>query len=132
MQSRSTHWSHDLVLNRLKAAVRISRSLPRCAPHGYKSTWPQIIRLAHESIPLGESRPPRYIPMGNDVEEMLEVMRWVQWLDVPDRHILWGYASRTPQATTMRKLGISRATLHRRVTAAVAKLLDRLNDTAGD
>ena len=82
-------WETHEVANRFIEAAQTARRLPPVRVQGYLSLWPTIVRTAYERL-SSEDTPTLHIPPSpRDVERMLEVMRWVQWLDVEQRHLVW-------------------------------------------
>ncbi len=60
---------------------------------------------------------------------MLETMRWVQWLDVETRHLVWMRAQRYEWHQIGRRLGCDRKTAarrwHKALSAVVAALIEQ-------
>jgi hypothetical protein len=82
-------WETHEVASRFIEAAQTALRLPPVRVQGYLSLWPTIVRSAYERL-SSEDAPTLHIPPSpRDVERMLEVMRWVQWLDVEQRHLVW-------------------------------------------
>jgi len=82
-------WETHEVASRFIEAAQTARRLPPVRVQGYLTLWPTIVRSAYERL-SSEDAPTLHIPPSpRDVERMLEVMRWVQWLDVEQRHLVW-------------------------------------------
>jgi hypothetical protein len=52
---------------------------------GYFNTWPAIVRKEWE-VPADETVYRPFPPSPEAIDRMLETMRWVQWLEVEQRH----------------------------------------------
>ena len=61
---------------------------------------------------------------------MLEVMRWVQWLEVEERHLVWMRADRFEWQRIARRFGCCVKTAQRRWQRALQKMVDQLNEVA--
>ena len=87
-------WVVDDVANRFTEAARTARRLPPVRVPGYFSVWPAVVRTEYERVAGGDAPPLRFPPSPKEVDQMLEVMRWVQWLDVDQRKLVWMRAKR--------------------------------------
>ena len=82
-------WETHEIASRFIEAAQTARRLPPVRVQGYLTLWPTIVRSAYERL-SSEDVPTLHIPPSpRDVERMLEVMRWVQWLEVEQRHLVW-------------------------------------------
>jgi predicted DNA-binding protein (UPF0251 family) len=54
-------------------------------------------------------------------------MRWVLWLDEPQRHLVWMRAEEWEWQDIARRFGCDRTTAWRRWQKALAKVVDHLN-----
>lgn len=119
--------SAEEVANRLIEAAQTSRRLPPVRVQGYFNAWPVLARSHWEAFaaepPVLRPSP----PSPRDVERMLEVMRWVQWLEVEQRHLVWMRA----QHYGWREIGIrfacDRSTAWRHWQQALHSMADQLN-----
>jgi hypothetical protein len=87
-------WTTEDVAARFAEAAETGRRLPRVQVQGYFNVWPAFAREAWETYPEDE---PDYRPLPPSlqaIERMLETMRWVQWLEVEQRHVVWMRARR--------------------------------------
>ncbi len=66
-------------------------------------------------------------PSPQAVERMLETMRWVQWLEVKQRHLVWMRANRYEWQQIGRRFGCDRNTAARRWNKAIAVMVGQLN-----
>jgi hypothetical protein len=58
---------------------------------------------------------------------MLEAMRWVQWLEVEQRHLIWMRAKEYEWKDVCRHIGCDRTTAWRRWQRALGVVAERLN-----
>jgi len=124
-------WTIDEVAARFAQAAQTARRLPPVHVQGYFNVWPAIIRqqwetLSHEPIPM---RP--ISPSPEAIERMEEAMRWVQWLEVDDRHLVWMRAKDVAWSRVARRFGCNRATAWRRWRMALEAVVVRLSDLRG-
>ena len=75
-------WTAEAVANRFEDAAVTARRLPSAKVQGYFNAWPTIVRCQWEMLATDERVVCRFPPTPKDVEQMLEVMLWVQWLEV--------------------------------------------------
>jgi len=64
------------------------------------------------------------------VERMLETMRWVQWLEEEQRHLVWMRAKRYEWHQIGRRFACDRTTAWRRWQRAMQMVTDQLNKAA--
>lgn len=106
-------WTIDSLADRFVEAARTARRLPRVGVQGYASTWPIVI-LPDDAYPdpVRVYRLPP--PSPRDVEQMLEVMRWVQLLEQDERHLVWMRAKRYDWVEISKRFACDRTTAWRR------------------
>lgn len=125
-------WTSDAVATRMAEAALTSRRLPRERALGYFSVWPAFVRAQWEGFATDE--PPAYRsfpPSPAAIERMLEAMRWVQWLTVDQRHLVWMRAEDHEWDVIGKRFGCCRTTAWRRWQRALDIMVTRLN-SAGD
>jgi hypothetical protein len=94
-------WTIEDVAARFAEAADTGRRLPRVRVQGYFNVWPELARDAWEAYP---EETPEYRPLPpspHAIERMLETMRWVQWLEVEQRHLVWMRAQRWGGGTSL-------------------------------
>ena len=120
-------WTPDAVAARFADASRTARRLPSGRTQGYFNVWPSIVRSPWEQLSQDE-RPMRCGPPSPEaIERMLEAMRWIQWLDEEQRHLVWMRAERQEWAQIGRRIGCCRQTAWRRWREAIGTLVSTLN-----
>lgn len=112
-------WTIDDVDNELRQAARTAHRLPPVRVTGYVSRWPVIIRTDGEKVTVEEQKPFRIPPSPKDVDQMLEAMRWMHWLDVEQRHLLWMRAERHRWSEIAKRFACCSRTAQRRCDAAM-------------
>ncbi len=120
-------WTAEAVAMRFSDAVDTSRRLPAVRVQGYKTRWPTIVREQWEALAAHDQAPVRFPPSEQAIERMLETMRWVQWLEVEQRHLVWTRAKGYAWHQIGKRFGCDRKTAHRRWQAALQVIADRLN-----
>lgn len=124
------NWSIEEVAARFEEAADTARRLPRVRVQGYFSVWPAFVREAWEGFDRDyEYRP--LPPSPEAIERMLEAMRWVQWLEDEQRHLVWMRAKRYEWKDICRRFGCERTTAWRRWQRALGIIVDRLNGAKG-
>ena len=125
-----TEWGTDTVAARLEEAANTGRRLPPVRVQGYYTVWPVFVRQEWETLAADEKVYRPFPPSPKDIDRMLEVMRWVQWLEVEQRHLVWMRAKRYG----WREIGIRFAcctkTAQRHWQKALQTLADHLNGHA--
>lgn len=119
-------WTREAVAQRLAEAAHTARQLPRDQWLGYDPVWPTIRRQAWEAYAVDD--PPTYFPPSPaEVDRLLEAMRWMQWLSVPERHLLWQRAQQHAWCEIARRFHCDRTTAWRRWQHALDLITVRLN-----
>ncbi|WP_343548977.1 DUF6362 family protein [Ralstonia sp.] len=124
-------WTIEDVATRLAEAASTSRRLPRERGQGYFSMWPAFMRAQWEAFAT-EGRP-AYRPVPPSpaaIERMLEAMRWVQWLTVEQRHLVWMRAVDEEWEDIGKRFGCCRSTAWRRWQRSLTILVTHLNGTS--
>ncbi len=122
-------WTVETVAERFVDAARTARRLPRVAVQGYASTWP-IVVLPSDAYPDPHKLHRMPPPSSQDVERMLEVMRWVQVLELDERHLVWMRAKRFDWEEISKRFACDRTTAWRRWKRDMQVLADLLNRRA--
>jgi hypothetical protein len=120
-------WTIEAVADRFTEAARTARRLPRVAVQGYVSAWPVIVRGELEGYPDRDKLYRLPPPSPKDVELMLEVMHWVQVLEVDERLLVWMRAKRYDWQEISRRFACDRTTAWRRWKRDIQVITDRLN-----
>jgi len=118
-----TDWTTDAVAKRFAEAAETARRLPRVQAQGYAAYWPAFAYVAYQDkAPANRPLP----PSPQAIERMLETMRWVQWLEVEQRRLVWLRARGFEWCDIGRRLGCERTTAWRRWQKAIATVASRL------
>lgn len=125
-----SEWTTETVAARFEAAVRTASKLPRVTVQGYFNVWPAFARDPWETISNDEPRAMHFAPEPQAIEQMMETMRWLQWLEVEQRHLIWMRARHEEWKFICRRIGCDRTTAWRRWQKALAVVVERLNDAA--
>lgn len=121
-------WTVEQVASRLEQASATARRLPAVRVQGHFNAWPTILREAWETMAADDPPEQHFPPSPEAVDRMLEVMRWMLWLDPSARHLVWLRAAGTPWPVVCRKTGLSRTTAWRRQHAALGIVVNYLNE----
>lgn len=120
-------WTPDDVANRFEDAARTARRLPAVRVQGYFNVWPIIVRTPYERMAVEDPPVCRFPPTPQEVQQMLEVMKWVQWLEVEQRKLVWMRAERYRWDDIARRFGCAARTAQRRCDAALHLITLNLN-----
>ena len=120
-------WTTEDVAARFEEAARTARRLPRVRVQGYFNVWPAIVRDQWEVIGNDEPRAYRFPPEPKAIEQMMETMRWVNWLEVEQRHLVWMRAGHHDWKEISRRFGCDRTTAWRRWQRALDLIAEQLN-----
>ncbi len=112
-------WTIDVVAERFTQAARTAQRLPAVRVQGYFNVWPVIVRTEYERMARDDAPVLRFPPTPVEIEQMLEVMQWVQWLDVQQRHLVWMRAQRYRWCEVARRFGCAARTAQRRWEVAM-------------
>ena len=92
---RATHeWTPEHVARWLDESVTTSRRLPPVRVQGHFNVWPAFARQEWEAFSNDEPFYRSFAPGPDAIERMIETMRWMQWLEVEQRHLVWMRAKR--------------------------------------
>ena len=120
-----TDWTIEDVAARFAEAADTARRLPRVQVQGYFNVWPVFARDAWEAYPEDHDYRP-LPPSPQAIDRMMEVMRWVQWLEVEQRQLVWMRAKRYEWPQISRRFGCERTTAWRRWKRAMETLVAHL------
>jgi len=124
----ATLWTIEDVAARFEEAATTGRRLPPVRVQGYFNTWPTIVRQQWELFSADEPVYRPIPPSPQAVERMLETMRWVLWLEIEERHLIWMRAKRYGWRAITIRFACDRTTAWRRWRRALLVVSDRLND----
>lgn len=120
-----SHWTAERVAERFEECVATLRKLPAVYRGGYRSVWPAMIRS-----PMELSRqcpgPLRLNALPEEITQMEETCRWVQWISERERQLVWLRAYGVPWRAIEHETGIPRSTGHRMWIGALTEVARRL------
>jgi hypothetical protein len=122
LKPRGAAWTPDDVSARFCEAAVTAGRLPPVRVQGYFNCWPAFARSEWEAFSADEPVHRSFPPSPEDVDRMLETMRWVQWLEVEQRHLVWMRAKRYG----WREIGIRFACCTKTAQRHWQKALDRV------
>ena len=120
-------WTIDDVAARFEEAASTGRRLPPVRVQGYYTVWPVFIRQEWEALAADEKVYRPFPPSPEDIDRMLEVMRWVRWLEVEQRHLVWMRAKRYGWRDITIRFACDRTTAWRRWQRALETVATHLN-----
>lgn len=120
-------WTIEDVAARFSEAVETARRLPRVRVQGYFNVWPAFVRDNWENYATDEAAHLHLPPTPEAIDRMMETMRWVQWLAVEQRHLVWMRAKHYEWRDICRRVGCCRMTAWRHWQKALLKVADHLN-----
>jgi hypothetical protein len=127
MAEHRATWTIDDVAARLDEAANTGRRLPPVRVQGYYTVWPVFIRQEWEVLAADEKAYRPFPPSPEDIDRMLEVMRWVQWLEVEQRHLVWMRAKHYGWREISIRFACCTKTAQRHWQRALQVLVDHLN-----
>ena len=125
-----SEWTSETVASRITRATRTAHRLPAVRVQSHFNLWPVIVRTEFERMAGDDAPLYRTRPTPSEIEEMLEVMRWMKHLSVNERLILWMRAKRYAWDEIGRRFGMCRTTAWRHWKSTILKLVEVLNDPA--
>jgi hypothetical protein len=127
MAEQRTAWTIEDVAARFVDAAQTARRLPNTNPQGHFNPWMTLAMHIPDRYP-DPQRAYRLPPPGPQaIERMLETMRWVQWLEVEQRHLVWMRAHRHGWRDITARFACDRTTAWRRWQRAMEAVAARLN-----
>ena len=127
MTETRTEWTVDDVAARFAEAAETAHKLPRVRPSGYFNPWMTLAMQVPERYPDPERLYRPMPPSPQAVERMLETMRWVQWLELEQRHLVWMRANRYEWHQIGRRFACDRNTASRRWHRIMELVAHQLN-----
>lgn len=124
-------WTVDDLAARFEEAASTGRRLPPVRVQGYFNTWPAFVRKEWEAFAANERVYRPFPPSPVDIDRMLEAMRWVQWLEVEKRHLVWMRAKRYGWRDISIRFACSTKTAQRHWQRAIQTVTDHLNEANG-
>lgn len=125
-----TPWTMEDVAARFEDAASTGRRLPPVRVQGYFNSWPAFVRTEWEAFAAHEKVYRPFPPSPEDIDRMLETMRWVQWLEVEQRHLVWMRAKRYGWREISIRFACCTKTAQRQWQRALQILVDHLNASA--
>ena len=122
-------WTAEDVAHRFEDAAVTARRLPSANVQGYFNNWPTIVRSAWEVLAAEDRVICRFPPTPKDIDDMLEVMRWVQWLEVEQRHLVWMRAKRYGWRDICTRFGMCRTTAWQHWQKSMQLVAEKLNNS---
>ena len=122
-----TEWTIEDVAARFDEAVSTACRLPPVRVQGYFNCWPEIKHMPWENMGA-EPQIYRFPPDPASIERMLDVMRWVQWLTVEQRHLVWMRARRYGWRDITIRFACDRTTAWRHWQRALEIVAAKLNE----
>ena len=120
-------WTLDDVAARFAEAAETGRRLPPVRVQGYFNVWPMFARQEWEAMSADEYEYRPLPPTPEAIARMMEAMRWVQWLEEEQRHLIWMRAKHYEWKDICRRIGCERTTAWRRWQRALGVVVAHLN-----
>lgn len=113
---------------RFQEAVYTLKRLPKPYVMGYHTLWPPIVYTTWE-IMQQEKRPFRLgPPLPAAIDRMEEVFKWIVWLEIEERKLVWMRATRLPWPVICKQIGLSKTVVFQRWLIAMLKVAKRHNE----
>lgn len=122
-----TEWIPDDVAARFVEAAETGRRLPPVRVQGYFNVWPIFVRENWEGFADSDHEYRHLPPSPDAIDRMLETMRWMQWLEEEQRHLVWMRARQYEWQKIARRFGCCTKTAQRRWQRAVLTVTSQLN-----
>ena len=119
-------WNLQQVVERFHEAAVTAHRLPAVRVQGYASSWPDVARQAWEGY-ADERRVLRLPATPAAIDRFIGTSRWLGWLSVEQRHLVWLRARYVPWRAIGAQIGCDARTARRRWHHAMAILVTQLN-----
>lgn len=120
-------WTEDKVAERFRLAAITAMRLPRVGPYGFPNPWGMLGLPSTDKFPDASRTYRKLPPSPQDISEMLEVMKWVQCLDIASRQLIWMRANRYEWQQIGRRFACDRNTASRRWNRCIELVTYHLN-----
>jgi len=127
MVAATLEWTTDDVANWLIEAARTAHRLPPVRVQGYFNCWPTIVRSEYERMASDDAPVYRFPPTPAEVDRMLVVMQWVQYLRTDQRKLVWMRAERWRWHDIGKRFGVAPRTAQRHWEVAIQVITDHLS-----
>ena len=121
-----SQWAAEDVVNWLIEAARTAHRLPPVRVQGHFNVWPTIVRTHYERMVSEDVPVYRFPPSPAEIERMLDVMRWMQCLELEQRQLVWMRAERWRWYDIGKRLGVAPRTAQRRWDVAIETMTEQL------
>jgi len=122
----TSQWVTEDVVNWLIEAARTAHRLPPVRVQGHFNVWPTIVRTHYERMVSEDMPVYRFPPSPAEIERMLDVMRWMQCLELEQRQLVWMRAERWRWYDIGKRLGVAPRTAQRRWDVAIQTMTEHL------
>ena len=122
----TSQWATEDVVNWLIEAARTAHRLPPVRVQGHFNIWPTIVRTHYERMVSEDVPVYRFPPSPAEIERMLDVMRWMQCLELEQRQLVWMRAERWRWYDIGKRLGVAPRTAQRRWDVAIETMTEHL------
>ena len=122
-----TEWSINAVASRFIEAARTAERLAPVRVEGHFNVWPPFVRTETEALSAEDPPLPRFHPSPAEIERMLVVMHWVQWLEIEQRHLVWMRAEKYRWKEIAKRFGFVPRTAKRHWHLAMHTVVCRLS-----
>ena len=122
-----TEWTPDDVAARFVEAAETGRRLPPVRVQGYFNVWPTFVRENWEGFSDNDHEYRPLPPSPDAIDRMLETMRWMQWLEEEQRHLVWMRAQQYEWQKIARRFGCCTKTAQRHWQRAIRTVTSQLN-----
>jgi len=122
----TSQWATEDVINWLIEAARTAHRLPPVRVQGHFNVWPTIVRTHYERMVSEDVPVYRFPPSPAEIERMLDVMRWMQCLELEQRQLVWMRAERWRWYDIGKRLGVAPRTAQRRWDVAIETMTEHL------
>lgn len=121
-------WTVDDVPARFEAAADTAQGLPPVRVQGYFNVWPAIVRDQWEAFAADDPVYRPFPPSPEAIDQMLETMEWVLWLEEEQRHLIWMRAQHFGWRDIAIRFACDRSTAWRHWQKALEIVVAKLND----
>jgi len=121
-----TPWDLQQVADRFHEAAVTAHRLPAVRVQGYANTWPNFDRQAWEGY-ADERIVLRLPATPAAIDRFVETTRWLAWLSIEQRQLIWLRARYVPWRVIGKQIGCDARTARRHWHHALAIIVTQLN-----
>lgn len=110
--------------DRIREAARTLRLLPgRIGPSLSLAYWPDVVTEASKTYSHHQAVEPHIVPSPVEIDEMDQVLRWLNYADREEQKIIWCWANGIPWRAVAHQIGVGERQAQNRFKSGLNRIL---------